>query len=178
MKPIPAVVNCTCQVIDPISGEPVPKNQHKAKCPLCRSPFKPDQCSVDIALEKFILFYFPKGENDDEDDEVMHGEAEKKNKIGRIVNMGKSKKSLAEEEKGDNDSRSRRRSQVDFDRFYSKMQRWSYNKRTQQNNSDSANTSNSYSRDYNNHIPPVPPISASYRQENDMLLLTRQTWIF
>jgi hypothetical protein len=164
LKP-PAVVQCTCQIIDPLSGEPVLKNQHKAKCPLCRSVFKPNQCSVDVALEQFISFYFPKREND-EDDEVAHGgEAEKKKKRGR-VNKGKAKKNYAEKT-GENMGDERRRSQVNATNFYSKMQRWSY-KRAQNNDPS-----------YNEHyIPPVPPISTSQRVNNGILLLARQSRMF
>lgn len=155
LKPLPAVY-CTCQTIDSITGELSLRNQHEGACPLCRTAFKPVQCNIDVALERFISLYFPKRKHDDDDQ--LHDEEEKKKKK-------KKKKGSASR----SDDITRRRSQVSAGKFYTKMQRWS-NRWAQ---SDVTGSSAVVDDD----VPPVPLVPAG-RLENDMFLLARRSWMF
>ncbi|KAI8072078.1 hypothetical protein BDF21DRAFT_495671 [Thamnidium elegans] len=103
VKPLPAVY-CTCQSIDSVTGELTLKNQHEGACPLCRTAFKPQMCTADVPLEKFISLYFPKRRSELEDEVI---EKPKKRSVNDLADGN------------------RRRSQVSKGKFYSKMQRWS-----------------------------------------------------
>lgn len=112
LKRSPAVY-CTCQSIDSVTGELSLRNQHEGACPLCRTAFKPEQCTVDVVLEKFISLYFPKRRTDEEEDDE-NDEKRKKKEKKRSAN-------------DDGVDSNRRRSQVSNGNFYS---RWS-TKRTE-----------------------------------------------
>ncbi|KAI8644963.1 hypothetical protein BD408DRAFT_441291, partial [Parasitella parasitica] len=153
IKPSPAVY-CTCQTFDHL-GQLTPVHKEGA-CPLCRATFNLADCVVDEELSKFIALYFPKNSPDDEQDNE---------------HLAMKRKSISNND--DHTNASRRRSQVNAEKFYSKMQRWS-NKWGQQqpNHNSDAN---------DNEVHPVPriPLSSTQRQVNhDILVLARRSWIF
>lgn len=162
LKPSPAVY-CTCQSIDSVTGELTVRNQRESFCPLCRTAFKPEQCTVDIALEKFISLYFPKGKsNEDDQDQDQDGKEEEKRK-----KKEKERKRSTEVFRINDESTTRRRSQESKQKFYAKAQRWS----TKWAQPDSNIVS----------VPDVQhdlPSTSSRVIKNDMLLLARRSWIF
>lgn len=160
LKPLPAIY-CTCQSIDSVTGELSLKNQHEGACPLCRTGFKPDQCTIDVVLEKFISLHFPKRKHNDDEQQNNKGE-KKKNKERR-------KNRSAEQDTTGSDP-SRRRSQVSGGRFYSKMQRWS-NKWGQGDDSMESSAA------IDDNITAVP-ISHPRQLNKDILLLARRSWMF
>ncbi|CEP14692.1 hypothetical protein [Parasitella parasitica] len=154
IKPSPAVY-CTCQTFD-ISGQLISMHKEGA-CPLCRTSFDPADCVVDEELSKFISLHFSKDSQDDVEEDYEH----------------LTRKTKQSSDRNNHTDTARRRSQVNAEKFYSKMQRWSNKWGQQQPNSNSD--------DEDNEPPPVPhiPLALTQRQVNhDMLVLARRTWLF
>jgi hypothetical protein len=171
MKSLPAVY-CTCHIIDSTTGEPVLKNTERA-CPLCRTPFRPNQCTTDVALEKFISLYFPKRKFDDDDDQEEKVDDEEKRRKKKEDTKKKRRDTaengvLVESSSGTNDDiNSRRRSQIQAGNFYSKMRRWSH----KWNQGDPTDLEE-------DTPPPVPPAPSQQRAYDDMVILARRSWMF
>ena len=49
------LIGCSCFILDE-HGQLVPA--HHQSCPLCRQSFKPEDCELNVDLEKFILEHF------------------------------------------------------------------------------------------------------------------------
>lgn len=182
MKPLPAVY-CTCHIIDSTTGEVVLKNAERA-CPLCRTAFKPNQCTTDVALDKFISLYFPERRYDDDDNNDDEQEDEKKknkkqdrkkkkdtpsssataaiatNSSDRLVDT------TGDSHNADGDS-TNRRSQIGAGKFYSKVQRWSHKW-----------TQGDIIVNLTDEIPPVPSVPSQQRAYDEMLILARRSWMF
>ncbi|KAK4513862.1 uncharacterized protein ATC70_005868 [Mucor velutinosus] len=161
IKPFPAVY-CTCQIFNHL-GQTTPLNK-EGTCPLCRTLFSPADCVVDEELSKFIALYFPKSSQKDNDEEDAVQESRELDQ----QHVAKKQKSSANTDHAN----TRRRSQVNAAKFYSKMQRWS-------------NKWSGYYGEANAGIgqalPPVPriPLASTQRQVNyEMLVLARRSWMF
>jgi len=119
---------------------------------------------VDEELSKFIALYFPKSSQKDNDEEDAVQESRELDQ----QHVAKKQKSSANTDHAN----TRRRSQVNAAKFYSKMQRWS-------------NKWSGYYGEANAGIgqalPPVPriPLASTQRQVNyEMLVLARRSWMF